>query len=122
MSEQSPPSFVEAQRRSAGPWSGHSSSKSGPADVKEIAITVRFSDPSISVLSRPDRLQQVVWNLLSNAIKFTPEQGSVSIDVDRVDPSIQIRVRDTGIGIDSGFLPYVFDRFRQSGFLKHPSA
>lgn len=72
------------------------------------------------------RLQQVVWNLLSNSIKFTPEGGRVEISLlDRLDstPSsdsatgsghVYIQVVDTGIGIKSDFLPYVFDRFRQA--------
>ena len=62
----------------------------------------------------PDRVQQIVWNLLSNAIKFTPEGGSVSLRVDRIDGSVQITVSDSGAGIPAEFLPYVFDRFRQA--------
>src|SRR5262249_8984027 len=60
------------------------------------------------------RLQQIVWNLLSNAVKFTPEGGRVEARLERMDPHICIIVRDTGKGIDPDFLPYVFDRFRQS--------
>ena len=66
-----------------------------------------------TVLGDPDRLQQVVWNLLSNAIKFTPAGGRVSVAVQRVGASAQIKVTDTGEGIPSSLLPYVFDRFTQ---------
>jgi len=66
------------------------------------------------IMADPDRLQQIVWNLLSNAVKFTPEGGIVRLNVARVDSSVEIVVSDTGIGINAGFLPHVFDRFRQS--------
>jgi PAS domain S-box-containing protein len=64
------------------------------------------------------RLQQVVWNLLSNAIKFTPASGTVDVTLTREDsgsePRVCITVSDTGIGIDSKFIPYIFERFRQA--------
>ena len=63
------------------------------------------------------RLQQVVWNLLSNAIKFTPNYGQIHIALSKVEQAenilAQITVRDTGIGIDSEFLPHLFEYFRQ---------
>ncbi|WP_292748296.1 PAS domain S-box protein [Nostoc sp. NMS4] len=70
-----------------------------------------------------ERLQQIIWNLLSNAIKFTPVGGRVEVQLSVVsgqgkqqttDKYAQIQVIDTGIGISSNFLPYVFDRFRQA--------
>ncbi|MEA5604403.1 PAS domain S-box protein [Nostoc sp. UHCC 0252] len=69
-----------------------------------------------------ERLQQIIWNLLSNAIKFTPTGGRVEVQLslvtseekDITDKYAQIQVIDTGIGISSDFLPYVFDRFRQA--------
>ena len=61
-----------------------------------------------------DRLQQVVSNLLSNAIKFTPAGGMVQVESNLRGADAHIRVRDTGIGIRPDFLPFVFDRFRQS--------
>ena len=61
-----------------------------------------------------DRLRQVVANLLSNAIKFTPPGGAVSLDLRDEDENYAVSVVDTGIGITAEFLPYVFDRFRQS--------
>jgi signal transduction histidine kinase len=69
---------------------------------------------AIELRGDPSRLQQVVWNLLSNAVKFTPPGGRVEVTVDQKDSQACIRVSDTGIGIPPGFLPYVFDRFRQA--------
>ena len=65
------------------------------------------------VLGDPDRLQQVVWNLLSNAIKFTPAGGRVAVALTRSGAAALISVTDTGEGIPSSLLPYVFDRFTQ---------
>jgi PAS domain S-box-containing protein len=60
------------------------------------------------------RLQQVLGNVLSNAVKFTPDGGRIDV-VCRLDGStIVIEVRDSGIGIDSAFLPFIFHRFRQA--------
>ena len=61
-----------------------------------------------------DRLQQVVWNVISNAIKFTPRNGEVTVRAQQDETRTEIQVTDTGIGISPDFLPYVFDRFRQS--------
>ena len=61
-----------------------------------------------------NRLQQVVWNLLSNAIKFTPKGGNVLVRLRRVDSVAEITVSDNGQGINSQFLPHVFDRFSQA--------
>jgi CheY-like chemotaxis protein len=61
----------------------------------------------------PDRLQQVVYNLLTNAIKFTSRGGRVAARVRHTDSQIEVIISDTGIGIEPGFLPYLFERFRQ---------
>jgi PAS domain S-box-containing protein len=62
----------------------------------------------------PARLQQIVWNLLSNAVKFTPQGGSIRVVVARADANVEIRVTDSGDGIEPAFLPHVFERFRQA--------
>ena len=59
------------------------------------------------------RLQQIIWNLLSNAIKFTPSGGQVDICLEQIDNLAQITVSDTGKGINSDFLPHIFEYFRQ---------
>ena len=84
------------------------------ASAKGIRIDVETGNPSDQISGDPDRLQQVVWNLLSNAVKFTPTNGRIGVALDRVDGQAQVRVTDSGQGIDPKFLPYVFDRFRQA--------
>jgi PAS domain S-box-containing protein len=89
------------------------------------SIQIHFASPPSSeqngkstsfgrVAGDASRLQQIAWNLLSNAVKFTPSGGQVEIQLAYVDDQAQIRVSDTGKGIDPSFLPYVFDHFRQA--------
>jgi PAS domain S-box-containing protein len=84
------------------------------AEVKNIQILLDLVPESISVTGDAARLQQVVWNLLTNAVKFTPNGGQVTIELRQLDRLAQIRVIDTGKGIDPQFLPYVFEYFRQA--------
>jgi signal transduction histidine kinase len=105
------------------------------ADAKGIHLNSQLSSSPGVVLGDSERLQQVMRNLLSNAIKFTPEGGSVDVllsvianqrmpdtaallspysEQEPVEQMVQVVVRDTGVGIDSEFLPYIFEYFRQA--------
>ena len=87
----------------------------GPsAKAKQIEIRTRLDPRTSRVLGDQHRLQQVVWNLLSNAVKFTDAGGVVEVRVSPVDKLTQLVVTDTGRGISPEFLPFVFERFRQS--------
>jgi len=72
----------------------------------------RIREP-ITVHADTTRLQQIIWNLLSNAVKFTPENGSISILTELDGDRFTTTVRDTGVGIEPDFLPFIFDKFRQ---------
>jgi PAS domain S-box-containing protein len=84
------------------------------AQAKSIDIIADIDPLAGRITGDAGRLQQVVWNLLSNAIKFTPRSGRVELRMESVDHQIRITVDDTGKGIEPEFLPFVFDRFRQS--------
>jgi PAS domain S-box-containing protein len=77
-------------------------------------LVVDAGDEPVLVIGDNERLQQVVTNLLSNGVKFTPAGGTVSVSVTVADQEASIEVRDTGVGIDSTFLPHVFERFSQA--------
>jgi PAS domain S-box-containing protein len=84
------------------------------AQEKAISLQMQLDLGAGPISGDPDRVQQIVWNLISNAIKFTPKGGQVEVAITRSDSHAEIRVSDTGVGIRSEFLPYVFDRFRQA--------
>jgi signal transduction histidine kinase/CheY-like chemotaxis protein len=84
------------------------------ASARGTAITVELDPAAGSVVGDPARLQQVTWNLLSNAIKFTPHGGRVQVRLARAGEHAALSVRDDGVGIEAGFLPHVFERFRQA--------
>ncbi len=84
------------------------------AETKDLRLEITIGPGTHLVSGDAARLQQVVWNLLSNAIKFTPKGGVIEIRLERSDDRARIVVTDTGLGIDAGLLPHVFDRFRQA--------
>ncbi|MFN8389413.1 MAG: response regulator [Bdellovibrionota bacterium] len=85
------------------------------AEQKSLAFLIDI-DPSCpdSMVTDPQRLQQILKNLLSNALKFT-EHGEVSLRVQPKDDSrLEFAVHDTGIGIGPNEQDVVFEAFRQA--------
>ena len=58
-------------------------------------------------------IEKVLQNLIDNAIKFTPESGKIIIQLTLQNDQVLASISDTGIGINSKELPYIFDRYNQ---------
>jgi len=90
------------------------------AEEKGLALATLFGpDVPATVIGDPVRVRQILVNLLSNAVKFT-RSGEVAVEVrlaaDAVGDGrhrLELRVRDTGIGIAPEALPHVFEAFMQ---------
>ena len=87
--------------------------------AEELRIKMELSLPTDPIVSDVDpvRIQQVMSNLLSNALKFTPAEGWVWVTLRRDEslaPCAVIEVADSGIGIETDFLPHIFERFTQA--------
>jgi PAS domain S-box-containing protein len=84
------------------------------AQAKDIRLHLSIDPSAGPVAGDFERLQQVIWNLLSNAVKFTPSGGRVEVRLERGNATAELTVSDDGHGINSKFLPFVFDRFKQA--------
>jgi signal transduction histidine kinase/CheY-like chemotaxis protein len=83
------------------------------ADRKQISM--RQSGETLVIPTDRGRLRQILYNLLSNAIKYTPDGGSVSVEVANGEGHARISVADTGVGIAPDDQQRVFDEFTQVG-------
>jgi signal transduction histidine kinase len=82
-------------------------------DARHHVLTVRLPDGPATVYGDATRIVQIITNLLNNAAKYTPEHGKIELELTQGADSVQLTVRDNGIGIDSALLPHVFDLFVQ---------
>lgn len=85
-------------------------------DIQQNKLRIQFQlqAPRPYVEGDPARLQQVFWNLIKNSVKFTPAGGSIRVQtVNPAADEIEIRITDTGIGIESEKIHKVFNAFEQ---------
>jgi PAS domain S-box-containing protein len=81
---------------------------------RRLTFSVTLPATAIIVEADPTRLQQVVNNLLQNAARYTDPGGRITLTVERAGEQVELRVRDSGIGIGPEMLPYIFDLFVQA--------
>ncbi|SFC55136.1 hybrid sensor histidine kinase/response regulator [Massilia yuzhufengensis] len=83
-------------------------------DARRQRLAVRLPPSWVLVEGDRARLVQVVANVLGNAAKYTPEACAIELDATVHGDSLQVRVRDEGIGMDQDLTSRVFDLFTQA--------
>jgi two-component system sensor histidine kinase BaeS len=78
---------------------------------KQIEITLEPQSDIPQIMADTERMAQVLGNLLSNALRYTPEGGTITLQSAAVEDGVEMRVIDSGPGIESDELPHVFNRF-----------
>ncbi|WP_428657738.1 ATP-binding protein [Runella sp.] len=85
---------------------------------KKISLVFYPETPTLVMDFDEEKMQIIVYNLLSNALKFTPEGGEVALYAIQIQEKaisfLQLKVRDTGVGIARQELGHIFDRFYQA--------
>ncbi|MDB6042659.1 MAG: response regulator [Gammaproteobacteria bacterium] len=76
-------------------------------------LTVAVPDRMLAVLGDPTRLTQALGNVLGNAAKYTEGGGRITLSVTAIGAEVEIRVRDSGIGIPAELMPMIFKLFTQ---------
>lgn len=80
------------------------------ADQKNIDLKL-VSHNKVQIQLDQEKMQQCLLNIIGNSVKYTPEGGSVTIDLSELKEIVSIKIIDTGIGIPEKDLPFIFDRF-----------
>ena len=83
------------------------------AESKHIDLQLKGFEQNLPVYADLSYMERVLNNLLSNAIKYTPEEGNIEVKLSAQENELAVVVQDSGYGIPSEDLPYVFDRFRR---------
>jgi signal transduction histidine kinase/ActR/RegA family two-component response regulator len=82
--------------------------------AKKLEAVFQLNARDVYVQGDPARVQQVFWNLIKNSVKFTPAGGRITIATQNTTPQeVEIRISDTGIGIEKEKIDKIFNAFEQ---------
>ena len=80
---------------------------------KNLRLTVRMEAAQTTVMGASIRLHQIINNLVLNAVKFTPDGGTITVDMREADGRLKVAVADTGCGLAPEAIEQVFEPFEQ---------
>jgi len=81
------------------------------AQEKGLSINVELPDEELTLMGTEEDMEKILNNLITNAIKYTPDGGTISLGLSASDDQVILRVKDTGIGVDTEDIPKIFDEF-----------
>jgi len=79
-------------------------------NAKDITVSIDCPE-DLTARVDPILMEQAIINLVDNAVKYNPEGSQIAIAVTRQNHSLDIVIKDNGIGIDKEHLPKIFNRF-----------
>ncbi len=78
------------------------------------AIRLELDDADLHVECDSGRIEQALENVIANAVKYSPEGGTIDVRVRAFETSVEISVRDQGVGIAPDDVGHIFEPFRRS--------
>jgi signal transduction histidine kinase len=88
------------------------------ANEKQITMETDISTSVPMIVADLSLMERVIQNLVSNAVKYTPEKGSIHVEVKKKDGMVEVEVRNTGEGIPQEDIPHIFDRYYKASSQK----
>jgi len=83
------------------------------SEEKDISLKIIPSKEYIESYFDKEKMIKILSNILSNSFKFTQTDGTITVSIIENENNVEIKIRDTGIGISHEEIPKLFDRFYQ---------
>lgn len=83
------------------------------AKERSVELKIELDDRLPLVFGDISLVERVIQNLMDNALKFTPENGSITLIMNKTKDNVEIKVRDTGVGISAEDQTEIFERYRK---------
>ena len=90
------------------------------ATERSIEITIAEEEETPNINADPALIQKALYHLIVNAIKYTPDGGKVivrsyPVTLEKNIPGVEIKIQDSGIGLDAEHHELIFEKFYQVG-------